>query len=70
MADTLEYSNVAFPRARFEDELVAELKHFCPSLIEDDGDALVIRHVYIERRMIAAEHLPAGRHARRRSSMR
>jgi isocitrate dehydrogenase kinase/phosphatase len=29
MADTLEYSNVAFPRARFEDELIAELKHFC-----------------------------------------
>ena len=52
MADTLEYSNVAFPRQRFEDELVAELKHYCPSLIEEDGDALVIRHVYIERRMI------------------
>ena len=52
MADTLEYSNVAFPRARFEDELVAELMHFCPSLIEEDGDSLVIRHVYIERRMI------------------
>jgi isocitrate dehydrogenase kinase/phosphatase len=52
MADTLEYSNVAFPRARFDDELVAELRHFCPSLLEDDGDALVIRHVYIERRMV------------------
>ena len=52
MADTLEYSNVAFPRARFEDELVAELKHFCPSLVEEDGESLVIRHVYIERRMI------------------
>jgi len=52
MADTLEYSNVAFPRARFDDALVAELQHFCPSLLEDEGDALVIRHVYIERRMI------------------
>ena len=52
MADTLEYSNVAFPRARFEDELVAELNHFCPSLLEEDGDELVIHHVYIERRMI------------------
>ncbi len=55
MADTLEYSNVAFPRHRFEEELVAELKHFCPSLIEEDprnGDVLVIKHVYIERRMI------------------
>ena len=52
MADTLEYSNVAFPRARFEDELVAELKQYCPSLLEEDGEALVIRHLYIERRMI------------------
>ena len=52
MADTLEFSNVAFPRERFEDELVAELRHFCPSLLEEDGSDLVIRHVYIERRMI------------------
>jgi isocitrate dehydrogenase kinase/phosphatase len=54
MADTLEYSNVAFPRQRFEEELIAELKHFCPSLIEDDdkGGTLVIKHLYIERRMI------------------
>lgn len=52
MADTLEYSKVAFPRARFEDELIAELKHFCGSLLEEDGDQLVIEHVYIERRMI------------------
>jgi isocitrate dehydrogenase kinase/phosphatase len=54
MADTLEYSNVAFPRQRFENELVAELKHFCPSLIEEDAQnsSLVIKHLYIERRMI------------------
>jgi isocitrate dehydrogenase kinase/phosphatase len=52
MADTLEYSNVAFPRQRFEEELIAELAHFCPSVIEHDGDMLVIKHVYIERRMI------------------
>ena len=52
MADTLEYSNVAFPRHRFEEELLAELKHFCPSLLELDGDTLVIKHLYIERRMI------------------
>ncbi len=52
MADTLEYSKVAFPRARFEDELVAELEHFCGSLVEEDGDVIVIRHLYIERRMI------------------
>ncbi len=52
MADTLEYSDVAFPRARFEPALIDELKKYCPSLIEDDGDMLVIRHLYIERRMI------------------
>ena len=52
MADTLEYTNVAFPRARFDDALVAELRQFCGSLLEDDGDVLVIRHLYIERRMI------------------
>ncbi|MEO7953445.1 MAG: isocitrate dehydrogenase kinase/phosphatase-domain containing protein, partial [Polaromonas sp.] len=52
MADTLEYSNVALPLARFEDELVAELQHYCPSLVEIDDDILVVRHLYIERRMI------------------
>ena len=52
MADTLEYTNVAFPRSRFDDALVAELRQYCGSLLEDDGDVLVIRHVYIERRMI------------------
>ncbi len=52
MADTLEYTSVAFPRARISDALLAELQHFCPSQIEHDGEALVIKHVYIERRMI------------------
>jgi len=56
MADTLEYTSVAFPRSRISDALVAELQHFCPSQIEIDGqsgeDVLVIKHVYIERRMI------------------
>ncbi|HRC37927.1 MAG TPA: bifunctional isocitrate dehydrogenase kinase/phosphatase [Rubrivivax sp.] len=52
MADTLEYSKVAFPRQRFEEELIAELRHFCGSLLEEDGNMLVIQHVYIERRMI------------------
>ena len=58
MADTLEYSEVAFPRARFDDELIAELEKFAPSQLEigdRDGDGhqeVVIKHIYIERRMI------------------
>jgi isocitrate dehydrogenase kinase/phosphatase len=52
MADTLEYSNVAFPRWRFDEALIKELKHFCGSLIEERGEDLIIRHLYIERRMV------------------
>jgi isocitrate dehydrogenase kinase/phosphatase len=52
MADTLEYSSVAFPRHRFDDELVAELRQYCPSLLEEADEHLVIKHLYIERRMI------------------
>jgi isocitrate dehydrogenase kinase/phosphatase len=52
MADTLEYSNVAFPRTRFTQELIAELQKHCASVVEEDGDVIVIKHVYIERRMI------------------
>ncbi len=58
MADTLEYSEVAFPRARFDDELIAEIEKFAPSQLEisdRDGDGqieVILKHVYIERRMI------------------
>ena len=52
MADTLEYSDVAFPRMRFSDELLAELKAVAPSVVEEDGDNIILRHLYIERRMI------------------
>ncbi|MDB5777245.1 MAG: aceK [Herbaspirillum sp.] len=51
LADTLEYSSVAFPRARFSAALLAELKRVAASAVEEDGDEIVIRHLYIERRM-------------------
>ena len=53
MADTLEYTDVAFPRARFDEEL---RRRAAPLLrrawSRTSGDALVIRHLYIERRMM------------------
>ncbi len=58
MADTLEYSEVAFPRERFDDALIAEIQKFAPSQLEisdRDGDGhqeVIIKHLYIERRMI------------------
>jgi isocitrate dehydrogenase kinase/phosphatase len=58
MADTLEFSEVGFPRDRFTDELIAEIEKFAPSQLEisdHNGDGaieVVLKHVYIERRMI------------------
>ncbi|MDR5803309.1 bifunctional isocitrate dehydrogenase kinase/phosphatase [Caballeronia sp. LZ001] len=52
MADTLEYSSVALPLARLDDALIRELEKEAPSMIEYEGDKLVIKHVYIERRMV------------------
>jgi isocitrate dehydrogenase kinase/phosphatase len=52
MADTWEYSNVAFPRARFESSLIDEIKEFAPSMITEIDSQIVLRHLYIERRMI------------------
>jgi isocitrate dehydrogenase kinase/phosphatase len=52
MADTLEFSNAAFPKDRLSQELIDELYKLAPSLIEEDGEDLVIKHLYIERRMV------------------
>jgi isocitrate dehydrogenase kinase/phosphatase len=51
LADTLEYSLVALPRERFAPGLLAELQAEAASNIELEEDKVVIKHVYIERRM-------------------
>src|SRR5690606_9377325 len=51
MADTWEYSQVALPRERFSEALLHELRTEVPSLLEESDDLVVLRHVYIERRM-------------------
>jgi isocitrate dehydrogenase kinase/phosphatase len=51
LADTLEYSLVALPLERFDPALLEELKAEAASNIEFEGDTIVIKHVYIERRM-------------------
>ncbi|HEY6458601.1 MAG TPA: isocitrate dehydrogenase kinase/phosphatase-domain containing protein, partial [Polyangiaceae bacterium] len=51
LSDTLEYSHVALPLDRFDPALVDELRRVARSSIEIDGDRLVLRHLYIERRM-------------------
>ncbi len=51
MADTLEFSHVAFPRQRFSDELLSELNREIASSLYLEGESVIIRHLYIERRM-------------------
>jgi isocitrate dehydrogenase kinase/phosphatase len=51
LADTLEYSLVALPLERFDAALLEELKSEAASNIEFEDDKVVIKHVYIERRM-------------------
>ncbi|KAF0814912.1 Isocitrate dehydrogenase kinase/phosphatase [Andreprevotia sp. IGB-42] len=51
MADSLEFSDVALPRERCDPALIDELRALAPSMLEEDGDSIVIRHLYIERRM-------------------
>lgn len=52
MADTLEYSLVALPANRFDPALLDELRRLAPSCIEEDGENIVIKHLYVERRMV------------------
>jgi isocitrate dehydrogenase kinase/phosphatase len=51
MSDTWEYSLVALPRRRFSPELIRELLTYCPGVVEVDQQTVLIKHVYIERRM-------------------
>ncbi len=52
MADTLEYSDVPFPKARFTQELLQELRTLAPSSIEESEHTVLVRHLYIERRLV------------------
>lgn len=52
MADSLEYKHVSFPRDRFDDALVSEMQRLAPESIEVSDTHVVVRHVYIERRLV------------------
>ena len=52
LADTLEYSEVALPLNRFDQELLDNLQHTCSRSVIIEDDVVVIKHVYIEHRMI------------------
>jgi len=51
MADTQEFQNFSFPKARFTQNLLDELRAVCASSIIEEGDQIIIRHLYTERHM-------------------
>jgi len=51
LADTLEYSKVAISLDRIDPELLQELRTSAAGSIEETDNSLIIKHVYIERRM-------------------
>jgi isocitrate dehydrogenase kinase/phosphatase len=51
MVDALEFKDLALPLARFAPELLDQLRRLAPSVIAVDGDNLIVRHCYVERRM-------------------
>ncbi|WJV53521.1 bifunctional isocitrate dehydrogenase kinase/phosphatase [Prodigiosinella aquatilis] len=51
MADTQEYENFVIEMRRISPELLAELQREVPEKLEYSGDKLIIRHLYMERRM-------------------
>jgi isocitrate dehydrogenase kinase/phosphatase len=51
MADTQEFADFRFPLSKFEPECLAELLEVAASTVEVEGDTVLIRHCWTERRM-------------------
>jgi isocitrate dehydrogenase kinase/phosphatase len=51
MVDALEFEDLALPYDRFAPELLADLEALAPSMLIRDGDRLIVRHCYVERRL-------------------
>lgn len=71
MSDTLEYAHVAFPRSRLDPSVIEELERLAPSSIEHEGDHVVVRHMYIERRLVPLDvYLKTADEAHMRAAIR
>ena len=51
MADTQEFADFRFPLSQFEPECLAELLEVAAGTVEVEGDSVLIRHCWTERRM-------------------
>lgn len=51
MADTQEFADFRFPLSKFEPDCLAELLEVAAGTVEVEGDSVLIRHCWTERRM-------------------
>ena len=51
LIDAQEFRFLRFPRRRFAPELLEELLDSCRSSVIEDGDDLILTHMYVERRL-------------------
>ncbi|GEM_PF-6109 len=49
--DTMVFRNLRFRKKDFSSDVFAELKSWAPSVIIDDGDDIIIKHVYAQRKL-------------------
>jgi isocitrate dehydrogenase kinase/phosphatase len=47
-----EFKYLAFDKRRFSDEMLEELYKEVPSMVQTSGNALILKHVYVERKMV------------------
>ncbi|WP_160287881.1 bifunctional isocitrate dehydrogenase kinase/phosphatase [Pseudomonas knackmussii] len=52
LADTQQFADFRFPLSKFDPECLAELLEVAPSTVVLEGDVVLIRHCWTERRMI------------------
>ena len=51
MADSYLFEKLSLPLARFDEECLAELHRTAPDKVRIDGDALLLSHIYVEKKM-------------------
>ncbi|GGJ95649.1 bifunctional isocitrate dehydrogenase kinase/phosphatase [Luteimonas terricola] len=61
LVEAQEFRRLRFPRAAFEPAMLRELLEECAETVVDEGDAVLVRHCYAERRL-----RPLDLHARER----
>jgi isocitrate dehydrogenase kinase/phosphatase len=52
LVDAQAFEYLSFERRRFSDELLAELQEVASETVTVDGDRVIVKHAYVERRVI------------------